>query len=139
MTREEAIRWLNQIKRRYIFGGDEGFDAGRKEAIDMAIEALSADVVQGFRGGKIPQNENILIHKAVAKAFEEGREKASDSYEDMIESTSQENIQLHERINALQTELEKSRKMYEELYEENEYIKDNMRRWIADMKGKING
>ena len=139
MTREEAIRWLNQIKRRYIFGGDEGFDAGRKEAIDMAIEALSADVVQGFRGGKIPQNENILIHKAVAKAFEEGREKASDSYEDMIESTSQENIQLHERINALQTELEKSRKMYEELYEDNEYIKDNMRRWIADMKGKING
>ena len=105
-----------------------------------AIKALpSAEAVQGFRGGKIPQNENILIHKAVAKAFEEGREKASDSYEDMIESTSQENIQLHERINALQTELEKSRKMYDELYEENEYIKDNMRRWIADMKGKING
>ena len=74
--------------------------------------------------------QNILIHKAVAKAFEEGREKASDSYED---------IQLHEQINALQTELKKSRKMYEELYEENEYIKDNMRRWIADMKGKING
>ena len=40
MTREEAIRWLIQIKRRYIFGGDEGFDASRKEALDMAIEAL---------------------------------------------------------------------------------------------------
>lgn len=43
MTRDEAIIWLNQIKRRYIFGGDEGFDASRKEALDMAIEALSEE------------------------------------------------------------------------------------------------
>ena len=41
MTREEAIEWLGRIKDRYIHGGDEGFDNKRKEAIDMAIEALS--------------------------------------------------------------------------------------------------
>ena len=146
MTMEEAKRFLLIRYENAKDFSDPRWEAQERrehreyvEALRIAIEALSADVVQGFRGGKIPQNENILIHKAVAKAFEEGREKASDSYEDMIESTSQENIQLHERINALQTELEKSRKMYDELYEENEYIKDNMRRWIADMKGKING
>ena len=40
MTRDEAIEWLGRIKDRYIHGGDEGFDNKRKEAIDMAIEAL---------------------------------------------------------------------------------------------------
>lgn len=111
----------------------------KEDARNVEALYLGADAIDLKTAKESNKNENILIHKAVAKAFEEGREKASDSYEDMIESTSQENIQLHERINALQTELEKSRKMYEELYEENEYIKDNMRRWIADMKGKING
>ena len=42
MNREEAIMWLNQIKDRYIRGGDDSFDASRKQALDMAIEALSA-------------------------------------------------------------------------------------------------
>lgn len=111
----------------------------KEDARNVEALYLGADAIDLKTAKESNKNENILIHKAVAKAFEEGREKASDSYEDMIESTSQENIQLHEQINALQTELEKSRKMYEELYEENEYIKDNMRRWIADMKGKING
>lgn len=43
MTREEAIEWLGRIKDRYIHGVDEGFDNKRKEAIDMAIEALQAE------------------------------------------------------------------------------------------------
>lgn len=111
----------------------------KEDARNVEALYLGADAIDLKTAKESSENENILIHKAVAKAFEEGREKASDSYEDMIESTSQENIQLHEQINALKTELEKARKMYEELYEENEYIKDNMRRWIADMKGKING
>lgn len=111
----------------------------KEDARNVEALYLGADAIDLKTAKESNKNENILIHKAVAKAFEEGREKASDSYEDMIESTSQENIQLHEQINALQMELEKSRKMYEELYEENECIKDNMRRWIADMKGKING
>lgn len=111
----------------------------KEDARNVEALYLGADAIDLKTAKESSKNENILIHKAVAKAFEEGREKASDSYEDMIESTSQENIQLHEKINAMETELEKSRKMYEELYEENEYIKDNMRRWIADMKGKING
>ena len=40
MTNAEAIEWLIQIKEIYIYGGDEQFDAERKEALDMAIEAL---------------------------------------------------------------------------------------------------
>ena len=132
MRNEEASRRLMNISRSIIVRTKE--DARNVEALYLGADAIDLKTAK-----ESSKNENILIHKAVAKAFEEGREKASDSYEDMIESTSQENIQLHEQINALQTELEKSRKMYEELYEENEYIKDNMRRWIADMKGKING
>lgn len=132
MRNEEASRRLMNISRSIIVRTKE--DARNVEALYLGADAIDLKTAKESN-----KNENILIHKAVAKAFEEGREKASDSYEDMIESTSQENIQLHEQINALQTELEKSRKMYEELYEENEYIKDNMRRWIADMKGKING
>lgn len=132
MRNEEASRRLINISRSIFVSTKE--DARNVEALYIGADAI--DLKTAKESG---ENENILIHKAVAKAFEEGREKASDSYEDMIESTSQENIQLHEQINTLQTELEKARKMYEELYEENEYIKDNMRRWIADMKGKING
>lgn len=40
MTREEAISWLKKIKVKYIHGGDEDFDAKRREAIGMAIAAL---------------------------------------------------------------------------------------------------
>lgn len=40
MTREEAIRWLEDIEDKYIHGGDEGFDESRKEAIHMAIKSL---------------------------------------------------------------------------------------------------
>lgn len=36
----EAIKWLNQIKEKYIHGGDEEFDEKRKEAIEIAIEKL---------------------------------------------------------------------------------------------------
>lgn len=41
MTNEEAKDWLKAIDEKYIHGGDEGFDAKRKEAISMAIKALS--------------------------------------------------------------------------------------------------
>ena len=40
MTREEAIKWLTNIKDKYIHGGDEAFDNARRESIDMAIKAL---------------------------------------------------------------------------------------------------
>ena len=42
MTKEEAIQWLNGIEDKYIHGGDDDFDAKRKQALDMAIEALKA-------------------------------------------------------------------------------------------------
>ena len=47
MTKKEAIEWLEAIREKYIFGGDEGFDRSRNEALDMAIEALSADRPKG--------------------------------------------------------------------------------------------
>ena len=40
MTNKEAIRWLLQIKDKYIHGGDDSFDASRREAIDEAVKAL---------------------------------------------------------------------------------------------------
>lgn len=40
MTRDEAIQWIERIMAKYIHGGDESFDAQRKEALDMAIAAL---------------------------------------------------------------------------------------------------
>lgn len=48
--------WLNQIKDRYIRGGDDSFDASRKQALDMAIEAL-----------KQPSNEMQLLNDGTLK------------------------------------------------------------------------
>ena len=41
MDRKTAIDWLESI-RRGVHGGDEEYDRRRKEALDMAIEALKA-------------------------------------------------------------------------------------------------
>ena len=41
MTNEEAINWIKSIISIYISGGDEWFDAKRREALNMAIDALS--------------------------------------------------------------------------------------------------
>lgn len=46
MTREEAIEWIENIKEKYIHGGDEAFDDARRKALDMAIEALQAEPVK---------------------------------------------------------------------------------------------
>lgn len=43
MTNEDAIKWLERIKEKYIHGGDEGFDEKRREAIDTAIECLKKE------------------------------------------------------------------------------------------------
>lgn len=43
MTNEEAIEWLESIRKKYIHGGDEWFDKERNEALDLAISALSRD------------------------------------------------------------------------------------------------
>lgn len=42
MTREEAIKWLDGIEKKYIHGGDESFDDNRKKAIRMAIRSFEA-------------------------------------------------------------------------------------------------
>ena len=43
MTNDEAIKWLEAIRKKYIHGGDEGFDIKRNEAVDLAIAALERD------------------------------------------------------------------------------------------------
>ena len=54
MTREEAIRELREDKALYetdnCHAGDGSPDGDLLEAIDMAIEALSAEAVQGCDG-----------------------------------------------------------------------------------------
>ena len=40
MSNAEVIYGLQQIKEKYIHGGDEFFDEKRKRAIDIAIERL---------------------------------------------------------------------------------------------------
>ena len=40
MTPEETIKWLEQIKDKYIHGGDESFDEHRRVALDLAIMAI---------------------------------------------------------------------------------------------------
>ena len=40
MTREEAIEWIEEIKEKYIRGGDEEFDEKRITALEMGVKAL---------------------------------------------------------------------------------------------------
>ena len=42
MTKSEAVKWIKAIKDKYIHGGDESYDEKRKEALDMAIQALES-------------------------------------------------------------------------------------------------
>lgn len=44
MDNEEAIKWLRAIEQKYIHGGDEDYDAKRREAIELAIKALGKDI-----------------------------------------------------------------------------------------------
>ena len=48
MTNEEAIQWLDAIKKYYIHGGDEAYDKKRMKAIDMAIKALEPKPMEKF-------------------------------------------------------------------------------------------
>lgn len=65
MTREEAIEWIENIKKKYIHGGDEAFDDARRKALDMAIETLSADTVSREQYDHVCEEYNRLVHKAV--------------------------------------------------------------------------
>lgn len=45
MDNQECIEWLIRIQKKYIHGGDEGFDKKRNEAIDYAIATLQTEDV----------------------------------------------------------------------------------------------
>lgn len=44
MTQQEAKEWLIAIGKKYIHGGDEGYDKKRKKAIQIAIYALEKQI-----------------------------------------------------------------------------------------------
>ena len=47
--KDKSVFWLNQIKDKYIIGGDESFDQQRKDAIDEAIKALeTVDKIKAY-------------------------------------------------------------------------------------------
>ena len=46
MKASEAIKWLKGIDKKYIHGGDEGFDNSRKVAISTAISALEKQIMK---------------------------------------------------------------------------------------------
>ena len=65
MDNKEAIEWLKAIEKKYIHGGDEVFDAKRKEAIAIAIKALSGEstpheVKKTFRSTDIIFKDDVL-------------------------------------------------------------------------------
>ena len=67
MTREEATEWLIQIKDKYIHDGDEQFDTKRKEALDMAIEALKSDRPKGEWipcSERLPEENEVVLTQA---------------------------------------------------------------------------
>ena len=60
MTNKEAIKWLEQIKDKYIHGGDEEFDHNRRMALDMAVDALQKLEKEQSRIGDDPFRHTIL-------------------------------------------------------------------------------
>ena len=60
MTNAEAIEWLEAIRKKYIHGGDEGFDMKRNEALDLAISALSRDSWISVEERLPERSENVL-------------------------------------------------------------------------------
>ena len=88
MTREEAIEWLGRIKDRYIHGGDEGFDNKRKEAIDMAIEALehepSEDLISREDALMQARPEYLNPQQKRLASYNQGWNDALDEYFDRI-------------------------------------------------------
>ena len=60
MDNKEAIFWINQIKDKYIHGGDEEFDHNRRIALDMAVDALQKLEKEQSRIGDDPFRHTIL-------------------------------------------------------------------------------
>ena len=63
MTKEEAIKWLSKINDKYIHGGDDDFDAKRKQAIAMAIKALQTPPISQrsmYQAGYKQGREDVL-------------------------------------------------------------------------------
>ena len=70
MTNKCAIFWLNQIKDKYIHGGDESFDQLRKQAINEAIKSLENQEIQINNDGWIPVKTREMTAGEIAKLKE---------------------------------------------------------------------
>ena len=83
-------------------------------------------------------NDGNVSEKAVQEAYRMGCETTAGRYEEMVKRLTDDICNLRCHINVLEKDLEEMTHKYEDAYEENMCIKDNMRRWIADMKGSVN-
>ena len=71
MTEDDAVFWLKQIKERYIKYGDEEFDRCRKEALDMAIEALQEPRESYIANVDLPEEElERIFHKVLHESVQ---------------------------------------------------------------------
>ncbi|MBO4543902.1 MAG: hypothetical protein J5725_12070, partial [Bacteroidales bacterium] len=73
MTDKECAEWLQAIKEKYIHGGDEGFDAKRREAIDHAIELLNNHKTGTWIPIKQPYNRTLYACSCCMKISYAGK------------------------------------------------------------------
>lgn len=83
--------------------------------------------------------KDFPVHKVIDRAYEEGKDTAEKMYDKQVDALMDENVALHEQINALESQLAKVQENYERAYEENMEIKSKVRKWVAEMKGRMNG
>lgn len=86
MTNDDAIKWLEAIKEKYIHGGDEAFDEMRKEAIDIAIHSLhtreSLEKKITYLTEKRPQNHLSEMKFKVVRVYrQKGLSELNEAFE----------------------------------------------------------
>lgn len=77
MTAEEAIRWLDAIKKYYIHGGDEAYDKKRMKAIDKAIKALEQQPTDAVSRSELQKTMDSL---PLFRFVNNDHEEADDYY-----------------------------------------------------------
>ena len=107
----------------------------------MVNDFMDAMVTAGYIAEEKRNDEMFdgnVNEEAVQEAYRRGCETTSGRYEEMVKRLTDDVCNLRCHVNVLEKDLEEMTRKYEDEYEENMRIKDNMRRWIADMKGKVN-
>lgn len=75
---------------------------------------------------------------AIQRAYRDGSDKTAHRYEALIKRLTDENCNLRCQVHAIEQDLEEMQTKYEDSYEEVLRMKDGIRKWVNDMKGRIN-